>query len=74
MTLGPTRRAVLLLAAGFPLALLPALVAAPLWPAWAALLAGTAAATNEAATPIDAAPTPAALPADCLGPRHACRV
>lgn len=37
----PTPRAVLLLAAGFPLALLPALVAASLWPLWAAALAGT---------------------------------
>src|SRR5262249_25066869 len=36
----PTRRAVVLLAAGFPVALLPALVAGPLWPAWAAVLAG----------------------------------
>jgi uncharacterized protein (DUF58 family) len=40
----PTRRAVLLLAAGFPLALLPALVRASLWPVWAAVLAGAAAA------------------------------
>jgi uncharacterized protein (DUF58 family) len=37
----PTPRAVLLFAAGFPLALLPALVASPLWTVWAAVLAGT---------------------------------
>jgi uncharacterized protein (DUF58 family) len=37
----PTPRAVLLVAAGFPVALLPALVAGPLWVAWAAVLAGT---------------------------------
>ena len=40
----PTRRAVLVLAAGFPLALLPALLNASLWTFWAALLAGTIAA------------------------------
>jgi len=37
----PTPRAVLLLAGGFPLALLPALVAGPLWTVWAAALAST---------------------------------
>lgn len=37
----PTPRAVVLLAAGFPLALLPALVATPLWTVWAAALGGT---------------------------------
>jgi uncharacterized protein (DUF58 family) len=40
----PTRRLVLALAAGFPLALLPALVAPPLWLLWAAALLGTLAA------------------------------
>jgi uncharacterized protein (DUF58 family) len=40
----PTRRAVLLLAGGFPLALLPALVRPGLWPLWMAALATTAAA------------------------------
>ena len=45
----PTRRAVLLLAAGFPLALLPALLRPGLWPLWLAALATTAAAfTMEA--------------------------
>jgi uncharacterized protein (DUF58 family) len=37
----PTPRGALLLALGFPLALLPTLVAAPLWVLWAAALAGT---------------------------------
>jgi uncharacterized protein (DUF58 family) len=40
----PTSRAVLLLAAGFPVALLPALVLPWLWPAWAALVAALAGA------------------------------
>jgi uncharacterized protein (DUF58 family) len=40
----PTRRAVLLAAAGFPVALLPALVAAALWPLWAGALALSVAA------------------------------
>jgi uncharacterized protein (DUF58 family) len=39
----PTRRAVLLLAGGFPLALLPALASAALWPVWAAALAAAVA-------------------------------
>jgi uncharacterized protein (DUF58 family) len=39
----PTRRAVLLLAAGFPVALLLAVVDAALWPAWAAALGLTVA-------------------------------
>ena len=46
----PTRRLVLALAAGFPLALLPALTAPALWPVWAAaLFAAVAAATADAA-------------------------
>ncbi len=40
----PTRRGVLLLAGAFPLALLPALAAPSLWPAWAAALGATLAA------------------------------
>lgn len=40
----PTRRAVLLLAASFPLALLPALLEARAWPVWAAALGATVAA------------------------------
>ena len=46
----PTRRLVLVLAAGFPVALLPSLVAPPLWVAWAAaLVAATASALADAA-------------------------
>jgi len=44
MTLAPTRRAVVLLAAGFPLALLPALAGASLAWGWAVALAATVAA------------------------------
>lgn len=40
----PTRRAVVALTAGFPLALLPAVASARLWPLWAAALGATVAA------------------------------
>jgi uncharacterized protein (DUF58 family) len=40
----PTRRAVILVATGFPVALLPAVLDGALWPAWAAVLALCAAA------------------------------
>ena len=40
----PTRRGVIALAAGVPLALLPAIVSARLWPIWAAALGATLAA------------------------------